>query len=299
MIHGEPTWDCFSLSKAPLSSLLKGKVELSGLWHDDVMVRKWKFALLLVFKDETAFCYRALHHHHQERVLSLSSPSSPTGLKGRMEERLSLLPNHGCQIQHAWGEKKNLKKMSGISFELLFLQEERGSWRGEEAWDVYEVCRDFWRKLTEGGQMVGGTGNVILSLSLLGRPVQTQPRSRMAQSHLQQMAILVLHEKNGWWGSAPCQMEDRAGFFPSWSISGDKWEKVQRCTEETRLMARTRWRCPGTQHPFSKPRQGITMGCRWCCSQEAASPRKEVVCPPASAGPQTRVNLGKGKSLFT
>lgn len=189
--------------------------------------------------------------------------------------------------------------MSGISFELLFLQEERGSWRGEEGWDVYEVCGDFWRKLTEGGQMVGGTGNVILSLSLLGRPVQTQPRSRMAQSHLQQMAILVLHEKNGWWGSAPCQMEDRAGFFPSWSISGDKWEKVQRCTEETRLMARTRWRCPGTQHPFSKPRQGITMGCRWCCSQEAASPRKEVVCPPASAGPQTRVNLGKGKSLFT
>lgn len=110
MIHGEPTWDCFSLSKAPLSSLLKGKVELSGLWHDDVMVRKWKFALLLVFKDETAFCYRALHHHHQERVLSLSSPSSPTGLKGRMEERLSLLPNHGCQIQHAWGGKKKFKK---------------------------------------------------------------------------------------------------------------------------------------------------------------------------------------------
>lgn len=32
--------------------------------------------------------------------------------------------------------------------------------------------------------MVGATGNVILNLSLLGRLVQTQPRSRMAWSHL-------------------------------------------------------------------------------------------------------------------
>lgn len=106
------------------------------------MVRKWKFALLLVFKDERRFCYRALPHPHQERVLSLSSPNPSTGLKGRTEERLSLLPNRGCQIQHAW-EKKYLKKMSGISFELLFLLEEGGSWRGEEGRDVYEVCGDF------------------------------------------------------------------------------------------------------------------------------------------------------------
>lgn len=110
MIHGEPTWDYFSLSKVPLSRLLKGKVELSGLWHDDVMVRKWKFALLLVFKDQRRFCYRATHRLHQERALSVSSPSSPTGLKGRMEEKRNpLLPNHGCQIQHAW-KKKNIKK---------------------------------------------------------------------------------------------------------------------------------------------------------------------------------------------
>lgn len=46
--------------------------------------------------------------------------------------------------------------------------------------------------------MVWGTGNVILSLSLRGRPVQKQPRSGMAPSHFHQMAVLVLHEKNGW-----------------------------------------------------------------------------------------------------
>lgn len=54
MIHGEPTWDYFSLSKVPLSNFLKGKVELWGLWHDDVMLRKWKFALLFTFKDVAA-----------------------------------------------------------------------------------------------------------------------------------------------------------------------------------------------------------------------------------------------------
>lgn len=185
-------------------------------------------------------------------------------------------------------EKKIIKKkMSGISFRLLFLLEEGGSWRGEEGWDVYEVCGDFWRKLTEGGQMVGGTGNVILSLSLLGRPVQTQPRSRMARSHLQHMAILVLHEKNGWWGSAPCWLEDRDDFFPSWSISGDVWEKVQGCAEETCLVAWTWWHCPGTWHEFSKPIQRIPMGCGSSYGQEATSPRKEVVCPPTSTSPQT------------
>lgn len=79
--------------------------------------------------------------------------------------------------------------MSGISLELLFLLEAEGSWRGEEGWDVYEVCREFGRKLTEGGQMVGGSGSVTLSLSLLGCPVQAQPWSRMARSHLQQEAV--------------------------------------------------------------------------------------------------------------
>lgn len=109
------------------------------------------------------------------------------GLKGRMDKKSFALPNPRCRLQHAW-KKKKLKKMSGISLELLFLLEAGGSWRGEEGWDVYEVCREFGRKLTEGGQMVGGAGSATLSLSLLGRPVQAQPWSRMARSHLQQAA---------------------------------------------------------------------------------------------------------------
>lgn len=114
------------------------------------------------------------------------------GLKGRMDEKGFRFAKSQMSASTRL-EKKNIyilkKKMSGISLELLFLLEAEGSWRGEEGWDVYEVCREFGRKLSEGGQMAGGAGSVTLSLSLLGRPVQAQPWSRMARSHLQQEAL--------------------------------------------------------------------------------------------------------------
>lgn len=111
------------------------------------------------------------------------------GLKGRMDEKGFRSAKSQMSASTRLEKIYILKKMSGISLELLFLLEAEGSWRGEEGWDVYEVCREFGRKLTEGGQMVGGAGSATLSLSLLGRPVQAQPWSRMAQSHLQQEAI--------------------------------------------------------------------------------------------------------------
>lgn len=182
-----------------------------------------------------------------------------------MEERVLLLPNHGYWIQHVWKERKKLKRNEWYFLRTAVSPRGRGSWRGEEGWDVYEVCGDFWRKLTEGGQMVGGTGNVILSLSLLGRAVQTQPRSRMAQSHLQQMAILVLHEKTGWWGSAPRWIEDRAGFFPS--ALEDTYGIICRDVQR-RLVRCNGWSGIVQTHSTTSPSRDIIMGCGCYCGQE-------------------------------
>lgn len=152
------------------------------------MGRKWKFALLLVFKDRFATV-----HHIISTSLSLASPSSgwlvqSTRFKRQDGQKIFRFAKSQMSASTRLEKKYILKKMSGISLELLFLLEAGGSWRGEEGWDVYEVCREFGRKLTEGGQMVGGAGSETLSLSLLGRPVQAQPWSRMARSHLQQAA---------------------------------------------------------------------------------------------------------------
>lgn len=127
--------------------------------------------------------------------------------------------------------------------------------------------------------MVGGTGNVTLSLSLLGRPVQTQPRSRMAQSHLQQMAILVLHEKNGWRGSAP----RRLGTEPAFFLPGPLAEMYGKTRRD--VQAWTQWHYPGTRHRFSKPGQGITIGCGCCCGQEGNVPQKGDCVPTCEPRP--------------
>lgn len=138
--------------------------------------------------------------------------------------------------------------------------------------------------------MVGGTGNVTLSLSLLGRPVQTQPRSRMAQSHLQQMAILVLHEKNGWRGSAPRRLGTEPAFFLPGPLAG-MYGKMRRDAQ-----AWTQWHYPGTQHRQDK---GSPLGMGVVVAKKAMFPRREAVCPPVSPGPQPlTARPCKGKISF-
>lgn len=149
--------------------------------------------------------------------------------------------------------------MSGISLELLFLLEAGGSWRGEEGWDVYEVCREFGRKLTEGGQMVGGAGSATLSLSLLGRPVQAQPWSRMARSHLQQAAA-------PWetWLVRSSSLPDggEGGGFLFLIRCGDAWESWGMYGRDWLGGAGSVTLC---RRHLSKPRAGIPAGCRCCC----------------------------------
>lgn len=179
------------------------------------------------------------------------------------------------------------KKMSGISLELLFLLEAEGSWRGEEGWDIYEVCREFGRKLTEGGQMVGGVGSVTLSLSLLGRPVQAQPWSRMARSHLQQAAL----PWETWLVRSSSSLDGGEGqSFYSWSVV-ETLGKCEGCTAETGLVAQTRWHCPGITSP----------------SQERGSPRDAGAAVGRRKHPQkwgcvstcsTSLGSQKGKSPF-
>lgn len=176
------------------------------------------------------------------------------GLKGRMDEkRLSL-----CQIPdvgfNTTGKKIYIlkKKMSGISLELLFLLEAEGSWRGEEGWDVYEVCGEFGRKLTEGGQMAGGAGSVTLSLSLLGRPVQARPWSGMARSHLQQEAAP--------WETWLVRSSSSRG--------GGEGQHLKTLGKRGRRAAGTGFggtRVTLSRHHLSKPKTGIPTGCRWCC----------------------------------
>lgn len=126
--------------------------------------------------------------------------------------------------------------------------------------------------------MVGGSGSMILSLSLLGRPVQTQPRSRMAQSHLQKWLFWCCMRKMA--GEAQLLAGQRTGltFSPSWSIS---------------CMGKHAGMCRGglfggmdlvALSSITSPSQD--KGCGGCCGQEAAFPSKEVVCPLTSTSLQ-------------
>lgn len=135
--------------------------------------------------------------------------------------------------------------------------------------------------------MVGGAGSVTLSLSLLGHPVQAQPWSRMARSHLRRAAV----PRETWLvrsSSSPDGGEGRRFLFliHSWRRLGNVrdvqrglvwWHGLHGIVQASPLQAKNRDPC------------GIQV-LLWV---GRSIPRKEDVCPPAS------ISLGSRKEKIS